>query len=66
MITYTLNLLDKIKRDIQVIDLEVDTNFNKSKRIISLIETDFNKLKTAKYYNLISLYFIIGLLYENQ
>jgi len=51
MITYTLNLLDKIKRDIQVIDLEVDTNFNKSKRIISLIETDFNKLKSfiSKY-----------------
>ena len=44
MIQYTLNLLDKIKNDIQVIDLEVDTNFNKSIRIISLIETEFNKL----------------------
>ena len=47
MIPYTLNLLDKIKNDIQVIDLEVDTNFNKSLKIISLIENEFNELKSV-------------------
>jgi len=45
MIQYTLNLLDKIKNDIQVIDLEEDTIYNKSAKIILLIENYFNELK---------------------
>ena len=46
MIQYTLNLLDKIKTEIHSIDLEEDTMFNKSKKIISLLEIDFNELKS--------------------
>ena len=42
---YTLNLLDKIKSSIQIIDLDVDTIYNKSVKIISLIENYFNELK---------------------
>lgn len=46
MIQYTLELLDKIKSEIQIIDLEEDTIFNKSIKIISLLEIDFNELKS--------------------
>ena len=46
MIQYTLELLDKIKSEIQIIDLEEDTIFNKSVKIISLLEIDFNELKS--------------------
>jgi len=46
MIQHTLNLLDKIKAEIKIIDLEQDTIFNKSTKIILLIETDFNELKS--------------------
>jgi hypothetical protein len=46
MIQYTLNLLDKIKSEIEAIDLEEDTIFNKSTKIISLLEIDFNELKS--------------------
>ena len=45
MIQYTLNLLDKIKNDIQIIDLEEDTIYNKSAKIILLIENYFTELK---------------------
>ena len=46
MIQYTLELLDKIKSEIQIIDLEEDTIFNKSIKIISRLEIDFNELKS--------------------
>jgi len=46
MIQYSLNLLEKIKTKIQIIDLEEDSIFNKSAKIISLLETDFNELKS--------------------
>jgi hypothetical protein len=45
MIQYTLNLLDTIKKDIQIIDLEDDTTLNKSVKIIELLKTYFNELK---------------------
>jgi hypothetical protein len=45
MIQYTLNLLDKIKNDIQIIDLEEDTTLNKSVKIIDLLKIYFNELK---------------------
>jgi hypothetical protein len=46
MIQYTLELIDKIKSEIQIIDLEEDTIFNKSIKIISRLEIDFNELKS--------------------
>ncbi|NEW84780.1 MAG: hypothetical protein GZ094_20765 [Mariniphaga sp.] len=46
MIQYTLNLLDKIKQEIRIVDLEVDSIYNKSTKIISLVEIDFNELKS--------------------
>ena len=46
MIQYTLDLLDKIKTEIHSIDLEEDTMFNKSIKIISLLEIDFKELKS--------------------
>ena len=46
MIHYTLNLIENIKIKIQIIDLEEDSIFNKSSKIISLLETDFNELKS--------------------
>ncbi len=46
MIHYTLNILDKIKSEIEAIDLEEDTIFNKSTKIISLLEIYFNDLKS--------------------
>ena len=45
MIQYTLNLLDTIKKDVQIIDLEDDTILNKSVKIIDLLKTYFNELK---------------------
>jgi len=45
MIQYTLNLLDTIKKDVQIIDLEEDTTLNKSVKIIELLRTYFNELK---------------------
>jgi hypothetical protein len=45
MIQYTLNLLDTIKKDIQIIDLEENTTLNKSVKIIELLKTYFNALK---------------------
>jgi len=45
MIQYTLNLLDTIKKDIQIIDLEDDTTLNKSVKIVELLKTYFNELK---------------------
>jgi len=45
MIQYTLNLLDKIKSEIQVIDLEEDTTLNKSVKIIDLLKIYFKELK---------------------
>jgi len=45
MIQYTLNLLNTIKKDIQIIDLEDDTTLNKSVKIIELLKTYFNELK---------------------
>jgi len=45
MIQYTLNLLDKIKCEIQVIDLEEDTTLIKSVKIIDLLKIYFNELK---------------------
>ena len=46
MIQYTLNLLNKIETEIHNIDLEEDTMFNKSIKIISVLEIDFNELKS--------------------
>ena len=46
MIQYTLDLLDKIKSEIEAIDLEEDTIFNKSTKIIILLEIYFNDLKS--------------------
>jgi len=46
MIQYTLELLNKIKSEIEAIDLEEDTIFNKSTKIISLLEIYFNDLKS--------------------
>jgi len=46
MMQYTLNLLDKIKSEIQIIDLEEDTTLNKSVKIISLLKIYFNELKS--------------------
>lgn len=46
MMQYTFNLLDKIKSEIQIIDLEEDTTLNKSVKIISLLKTYFNELKS--------------------
>ena len=45
MIQYTLNLLDTIKSEIQVIDLEEDTTLNKTVKIITLLNIYFNELK---------------------
>ena len=45
MIEYTLNLLDTIKKDVQIIDLEEDTTLNKSLKIIELLRIYFNELK---------------------
>jgi len=45
MIQYTLNLLETIKKDVQIIDLEEDTTLNKSVKIIELLRTNFNELK---------------------
>jgi len=45
MIQYTLNLLETIKKDVQIIDLEEDTTLNKSLKIIELLRTNFNELK---------------------
>ena len=45
MMQYTLNLLDKIKSEIQIIDLEEDTTLNKSVKIIDLLKTYFKELK---------------------
>jgi len=45
MIQYTLSLLNKIKSEIQVIDLEEDTTLNKSVKIINLLKIYFNELK---------------------
>jgi hypothetical protein len=45
MIQYTLNLLDTIKKDVQIIDLEEGTTLNKSLKIIELLKTYFNELK---------------------
>jgi hypothetical protein len=45
MIQYTLNLLDKIKFEIETIDLEEDTILNKSVKIIDLLKTYFDELK---------------------
>jgi len=45
MIEYTLNLLDTIKKDVQIIDMEEDTTLNKSLKIIELLRTYFNELK---------------------
>src|ERR1035437_572744 len=45
MIQYTLNLLDTIKKAVQIIDLEEDTTLNKSVKIIDLLKTYFNELK---------------------
>jgi hypothetical protein len=45
MIQYALNLLDKIKCEIQVIDLEENTTLNKSVKIIDLLKIYFNELK---------------------
>lgn len=45
MIQYTLNLLDTIRKAVQIIDLEDDTTLNKSVKIIDLLKTYFNELK---------------------
>lgn len=45
MIQYTLNLLDTIKSEIRVIDLEEGTTLNKSVKIIDLLKIYFKELK---------------------
>ncbi len=47
MIQYTYNLLDKIKQEIQIIDLEEDSSiYNKYTKIILVVEKDYNELKS--------------------
>jgi len=45
MIKYTQNLLGKIGTEIQIIDLEMEDVFNKSIKIITMLESYFNELK---------------------
>lgn len=45
MIQYTLNLLNTIKKDVQIIELEDDNALSKSVKIIDLLKIYFNELK---------------------